>query len=329
MNHETTKSKLLKEIKEICNDLDIKMKKTLVPDYSNYDYIIDELQIQEDTIQRVKNNTKKDTNHKLDFCIVCLDLYLNIKSNLYFTFEESIAEHNEILNWNFQDENLKHRNPTVLVTLIIATQLNYLVSIKNLILSGFDFQANILIRSFIELNDLQIAMISDKEFSKKYCFIYEDEGKIDYKYVQKLYDSYICPSKLRGFFEQAMKDISIDNHALEIFKRLRKSYYFDELSTFTHPEPLSILLGIMPFDEKTNYMRYNVYGGYSSSSKYILNKLLFHGFTNLLLELELLKIKHSIIKKIQNNRWDIIYYKFTVLNRIVCKYILPNMAQEE
>jgi hypothetical protein len=327
MKLEITKTQFLKELKQICKSLDKGTRLTIDSTCSNYEYVLNELQIQNNKINKITKASKKECNLNLDFYFLCYELYQNIISNFYFFFEKSYFENKiNILKWNFQDKQQKYRNPNATIILIKATQVNYLLGIKNLILTGLDYQANVLIRSYIELNDLQIALIGNEELCKTYCFKYDDEERIDYSYINKLYNSYSKPSKLRFYIEQSLIEIGIDSRLIEIIKKHRGNYYYDDLSSYIHPEPLSILFGIMPFDDVKKDWKFNVFGGYSIMSKYNLNKLLFYGFNDLYFELELLMKKHNINDKIVDKElWDIIKYKFLVYQEISKKYLLPNM----
>lgn len=112
---------------------------------------------------------------------------------------------------------------------VLTTNLtNTLVSIRALTCSGFDGQARVLLRWFVELADILLLTAADMCFLEQYVEFAEDSRK-QYQHWRK----FLAPSKVRDRLVPYETHLDLDPGVAKILRDERESTY-RWLSTFSH-----------------------------------------------------------------------------------------------
>ncbi|RIJ47128.1 hypothetical protein D1614_15315 [Maribellus luteus] len=312
------KEYILKDFSKICSQYDKKEDFRISADSSNFEYILDELGIHNEAFDKFDLSNQNEIKEKLNGELFFLELFSNINSNLFITVEESIANKKEIITWNHENEN---RSPTLVFLYLLSIQNNFLKSIRKLVLSGFCYQVQILIRGYIEVADILNAFLGDKEFCLKYSKAYDVDGKINDRQIRKLYEQYIKPSKIREIINNALDSVNFNKDFVDILEPLKKDYYYNHLSNFVHGEPMSVIYDVFPYDTDLKEWDYVPHGGYSSALRYTTTHFIFWCIFPFLYNTGFLLRKHDYESKVHDSKKvKIIEYKFYVFRNLFIKY---------
>lgn len=310
---------LLKELKNNCEEHDKLIELKIDEEMSNYEYLIHEFELQKKFQRRLKISKTRKIKNKLKRELFFLDILANITHNLFFTFQESMNNDLEIIEKNF---GKGYRSPDVILLFLFSNLYNSLNCIRDSVINGTDYQANVLARTYLEISDITTAFLGNEDFRKSYCKIYDDKnGKINEKFIRKLYENYTKPSKIKEIIDNSLEQINFNKDFREIIKTKKKNYYYNHLSGYSHGEPLSILFDAFPFNEDINDWDYNPFGGYSILLERTILDLTFYATINLLYSIEFLEKIHSYTEKVSGDQYgQIIRYKLNVFKRLFIGY---------
>jgi hypothetical protein len=118
--------------------------------------------------------------------------------------------------------------PTMTLRVLTTNLANTLISIRALTCSGFDGQARVLLRWFVELADLLLLTAADKSFLEQYVEV-EEDSREQYQHWRE----FLAPTKVRDRLLRYETKLDLDPTVAKMLRDERESTY-RWLSTFSH-----------------------------------------------------------------------------------------------
>ncbi|MBU8892194.1 MAG: hypothetical protein KOO66_05410 [Bacteroidales bacterium] len=312
---------LLKDFRNVCNEISKENEEEIIlsETKTNYKYLREEIDSIIKTINLAKD--KQKSKKELKSLLFFYDFFLLNQIAHYLIIHKEVVSKERKILWNHKQTNKEFfREPSIIYLMYKANQINFTLSIRELLESGFDTQANILARSKVEYTDICLLLLCNEDFSTNFCRIPENGYGSNQK--RKLYEKYMKPSKVKVHLNEVFEKMGIDKELREILERKKSGYYYDWLSEFSHGELETSCFAIMPFNNSDD-PEFNLFGGYSIVSKYTMIDFLFWNTMSLFHELNALDKFHNFAPN--GNEEDIDDYKsfkyqFNIFKKIYFKY---------
>ncbi len=146
---------------------------------------------------------------------------------------------NTRLIWD--EANLPDRpHPNRVFYLLNSNLAQSLQAIRTLLLLGFEGQSRAMVRAFIELADVALAIVADKEVYKHYITVYEDSKK-DLAHWRK----HLAPGVIRRRLERLDEELGLKEMTSIPASEVRKDTY-EWFSAFSHVNMVAHLVSAYP-----------------------------------------------------------------------------------
>ena len=221
----------------------------------------------ESTLKVLSDRRKDNTDISLkynEFYFDYLNLLITRNLILYTSIEDYLNEYED-------HDDLILRLRYFNYTLVSLT--NDLLAIMNLTKLGYELQAKIIMRHFIEINDISICILGEEGFVNRYKEIIRiDDDKIKIKPIS--------PGSISKNASRIVKRVSKEVLKNDYYKwvfDLRKQYY-SSFSNDVHGHFESIIIGAysQPIQEKGDFLRPVIGGLVSKNSSNILEDVLLY-----------------------------------------------------
>ncbi|RSC95247.1 hypothetical protein [Tenacibaculum singaporense] len=177
------------------------------------------------------------------------------------------------------------------IQVLVDNLSNTLWIIRDLLAKGADYQAKILFRTFIEMQDLLIANLGSYDFFNKYTKTYNnDDAFLDFS--KNWFDN-IRPKKLSSTINRVYNEILKNKNYRVILSSLKKSNY-QWLSLYTHGHFNTLQISKVIFDKNGETSLNNKYCSPDFKIVFTLNKLILHSGMSIQIIFKLLNSQHKL-----------------------------------
>lgn len=194
-----------------------------------------------------------------------------------------------VISWCFKHNHASAPEPIEFFYVALTHIYNTLLSIRMLLLKGFDAQVRVLSRSYIESAELLLAVNSDSKLYNQ--FIDYSQAEVSDKLV--LWRKYLSPKKIRKRIIRILEEEELDRESVADFKQsLQETYQL--LSESTHPSWLGMLFGSYSVHSKSNMaLQLSLGGMIGELSQLTIGLMLDHLFIFSMMLIHLLWKKHQ------------------------------------
>lgn len=190
---------------------------------------------------------------------------------------------------------------------------NNILSILNLVINGFDYQASILIRNTIELSFLIVTLLIDPSKISIYC---ELANHYDYQVWRKNFSFKSLNDFLENYENKITKHHTKLTNSMKSWRKNIYSFY----SEHTHNAvlPSIIFCRSSPINDK---MYMNLFGTYSTRIDKILEELDFVLYYTMLMIFYNLQYKYKYKPDYQNVSWIVLSELYVLLNHLTLSHL--------
>jgi hypothetical protein len=161
-----------------------------------------------------------------------------------------------VISWSFKHRYASAPEPTEFYYVTLTHIYNTLLSIRTLSLKGFDAQARVLARSYIEAAELLLAASSDSKVFMK--FIDHSQAEVSDKLA--LWHKYLSPKKIRKRIIRLLEEKELEKESVDgLTRSLQNAYQL--LSESTHPSWYGMFFGSYAVHSQNNMVLQSALGG--------------------------------------------------------------------
>ena len=164
-------------------------------------------------------------------------------------------------------------NPNTLLENFLINLANHSLAVINLIESGYDFSARIILRALLELSWIAIYVVADRNTMQMYAQDLDDESE------RKMYNQLFGWGKLRTNLSRIEKNLEMPNDIVDVLSRARNHAY-KYYSQIVHNSYPVVTIGAYGYSlEKDKTLEFGLFGVLSAGSKqtlYNLNEAIFY-----------------------------------------------------
>lgn len=194
-----------------------------------------------------------------------------------------------VISWCFKHKHASAPEPITFFYVALTHIYNTLLSIRMLLVKGFDAQVRVLLRSYIESAELLLAVNSDSKLFNQ--FIDYSKAEVSDKLV--LWRKYLSPKKIRKRIIRILEEEEVDRKSVvDLEQSLQETYQL--LSESTHPSLFGMLFGSYSVHSKSNMaLQLSLGGKIGDLSQLTIGLMLDHLFLFSMMLIHLLWKKHQ------------------------------------
>lgn len=192
------------------------------------------------------------------------------------------------ISWSFKHKHASVPEPINFYFVALTHIYNTLRSIRILLQIGFDAQARVLARSYIETAELLLAASGSSEVFKQFI----DYSQKDESDRVTFWFKYLSPKKIRKRIIRLLEEEELDRESVEDFTRLLQNTY-QLLSETTHPSWHGMLFGSYAIHSKSNVVEAALGGKQSDLSQLTIKLIIDHVLIFLMMLIHVLWKKHQ------------------------------------
>jgi hypothetical protein len=264
--------------------------------------------------QSINNQYKKKLKLEIDYLNFLVTKNNQFSLSLIHYFDSSKKAQRD-----FSPDSYSYKVIGDFSKIYIVISNNYIL-LRQLFLSGFDYQARVLFRNTIELTELCIAILGDEKY---YHFFKQKNsgGDFDKGFKTVKFDT---TQKTTSRIIKQIKDLPNNNFPKDIwisYLDMRKNYY-EESSRYVHPNFWNLMLSsyVSKLDS-TNYMSMNLGGIVSKRTKVNIKEVCVFDAMSYMIILILIIENHKLFF----NKLDFEKEFVTILSKLnwdLLKYII-------
>lgn len=213
------------------------------------------------------------------------------------------------------DDETDHRGPggALVLTFLVTHLANTLVGIRTLVCSGLDAQARILLRAYVEVADITVAVLGDRDTFRAYTSLARDPAAF-----ARMWKGLLSPERIRRVLSSLETEIALEDEVRVKMAAMRRETY-EWLSSVAHGQGLALFLGaFQPTVEDPDVLRFSLMGSVTPASKTTLLRAVLYTWQLLMYAIRLLWDKHrwrfGLDVNDKDNRWFFVrHHVFTQL----------------
>lgn len=230
---------------------------------------------------------ESDAKRELEPALTLFDLGLAQLSHLAMLFPGP-SESNGPLLWPSGEPSTRGPGGAFLAQVLLTNLANTLLGVRSLICSGLDVQARILLRQYVEIGDMTLAVLGDRESYDAYLQLAGDPDAF-----RRAWKSRLSPQRVRQRLSLVEREVGLSEDMSVETAAMRHSTY-QWLSYFAHGQWVALLTGAYPSDISDHRPRlFGLGGRVSAASKATLFHGVRHTWLFLRLAVRLLFDKHK------------------------------------
>lgn len=196
------------------------------------------------------------------------------------------------ISWRFKHKHASAPEPIDFYFAALTHIYKTLRSIRMLLQKGFDAQARVLGRSYIETAELLLAASGSSEVFKQFFdYSHEDEQETESDRLT-FWFKHLSPKKIRKRIIRLLEEEGLDRESAEDLARSFQNTY-QLLSETTHPSWRGMMFGTYAVRSNSNMVEAALGGKQSDLSQLTINLIIDHLFIFLKMLIYLLAKKHQ------------------------------------
>lgn len=240
-----------------------------------------------DEVERAQRGADSVLRKKALPLVTSFDLALVVMCDLTLAVSEMQDEPHPIIWPELQMADPEGTKPSYLFLLLMTNLTNTLLALRTLLRAGLDYQARVLLRSFIELADVTVIALYDVDFFK--CVRTPAETFQD---ARRWWSKHLNRSSIKEQYKKMLDELGAPAEWRESFLAGLQDTY-DWLSQWTHNNIIALSIGAMPREIGGERCRYGLGGRAGAASQATLEVALDYVMLFLYMATSLLQRMHG------------------------------------